>query len=205
METQRTANTHLLACDGPPGYLGHGHLAPDGGSFPRPGSRFCFSRACSCVFFARPGFSPLFWPSCAPVMAAPGGLPLWRSLSHSICCHLCQRSFALFFFGALCRASCGTMSRGDDLRQLAAQLAMLAALEDYRAGHLQGHGRRWPRWVFSLRRRWPVCGLPQLLQRLCCQPPPVPVLALALPHRCPNGHRGAAPAPSLSRVDPSPR
>ena len=180
-------------------------------------SGFCFSRACSCVFFALPGFSPLswlwlFWPSCAPVMAAPGGLPPWRprglALALPVSQHLLPSLSAqlrpLFFFGALCRASCGTMSRGDDLRQLAAQLAMLAALEDYRAGHLQGHGRRWPMWVFSLRRRWPVCGLPQLLQRLWCQPPPVPVLALALPHRCPNGHRGAAPAPSLSRVDPSP-
>ena len=47
---------------------------------------------------------------------------------HSICFSLCQRSFPLF--GAFCRAFCGTMSRGDDLRRLAAQLTALAELED---------------------------------------------------------------------------
>ena len=41
---------------------------------------------------------------------------------------------------------------------------------------------------------------PQLLQRPWCKLPPVPVLALALLHRCPNGHRGAAPAPAQASV-----
>ena len=90
-------------------------------------SGFCFSCARSCVFFARSGLSPfswlwLSWPSCAPVMAAPGATLAPQGFS------LCQRSFSLF--GALCRAFCGTMSRGDDLRRLAAQLTALAELED---------------------------------------------------------------------------
>ena len=45
---------------------------------------------------------------------------------------------------------------------------------------------------------------PQLLQRPWCQLPPEPVLALALLHRCPHGHRGAAPAPAQARVALSP-
>ena len=70
----------------------------------------------------------LSWPPLAAChYGAPGARP-WRSLSHSICFSLCPRSFS--FFGALCRVFCGTMSRGDDLRRLAAQLTALAELED---------------------------------------------------------------------------
>ena len=111
METQRTANRHLLACDGPPGYLGHGHVAPGGGFFPSPGSLAFVSRVLAPVSSSRalvsvrspgsacPGpLAHLSWPPLAACHSgAPGAWP-WRSLSHSICFSLCQRSFSLFFF-----------------------------------------------------------------------------------------------------------
>ena len=72
------------------------------------------------------------------------------------------------------------MSHGDDLRQLVAQLTMLAAFERRASpgswAPLAQVGLQPPPPLASLRR-------PQLLQRPWCQPPPVPVLALALPHR----------------------
>ena len=155
-------------------------------------------------------------PLAACHSGAPGAWP-WRSLSHSICCHLCQRSFALFF-RSLCRAFCGTMSRGDDLRRLAAQLTVLAELEDFvavgisrvlgSAGTAAGlHAPQRPR----LRPPRPFRSCPAMrLQRPCRaqqsprQLPPGPAPSLALLCRCRSVLRGAAPAPSLLRVDPSP-
>ena len=78
METQRTANKHLLACDGLSGYLGHGHLAPNGGSHPAPGSL----PAVSCVpGLCFPGASwspsPVFSaPDCLACSAHPPRLPI---------------------------------------------------------------------------------------------------------------------------------
>ena len=114
LEIWRRRARQIRTCwpvDGPPGYLGHGHLAPDGGSFPRPGSLAFVSRVLAPVSSSRalvlvrsPGSGcpgppvHLSWPPLAACHSgAPGAWP-WRSLSHSICCHLCQRSFALFFW-----------------------------------------------------------------------------------------------------------
>ena len=135
----------------------------------------------------------------------PQGLSLSVSLPVALAAFIAlgsQRTLRLFTLvvGALGRL----MSRGDELRQLAAQLSVLAALGDSIAACCFSSQARL--WFLQLRQR------PQrLLQRprpvvrwrpLCCAPRlfghPLPgrALALALLRRCPNvlhGHRVAAP------------
>ena len=117
METQRTANTHHLACNGPPGYLGPGHLAPVGGSLPAPGSL----PAVSCVpgpWFSGAYLSPppvLSAPSCLACSAHPPRLPMeahhsgapgawpWCLPAHYTCRLLClwlTAHFLPLLFGA---------------------------------------------------------------------------------------------------------
>ena len=134
----------------------------------------------------------------------PQGLSLSASLPVAIAAFIAlgsQRIFCLFSL-AVCALGC-LMSRGDELRQLAAQLSVLAALED-------STRQSWSCCCPS--RCWLASGSRRLRpatrwRPLCCAPRlsglPLHGLALApaLQHRCPNVllvHRGAAPASLLA-------
>ena len=233
METQRPANTHLLACCGPPCHPGHGHLAPNGGSFPRPGSLAVASRVFAPVLPRAPWFlsAPLAL-SVLALLRICHGRP-WRlatlapqGLGPGVPCLTAPAAIFVSavspsFVGALCRACCGSMSRGEDLRRLAAQLTVLAELEDFVAVGISRMAAPAPPPACAqpplppqrprLRPPRPSGSCPamrlqrprraQLSPRL---PPPGPAPGLALPCRSRSVLRGAAPAPSLSRVAPSP-
>ena len=142
METQRTANTHLLECCGPPCHPGHGHQAPNGGSFPRPGSLVFASRVFAPVPPRAPWFlSPPLALSVLVLLRICPGRP-WRlatlapqGLGPGVPCLTAPvatfvSAVSPSFVGASCRVCCGSMSRSEDLRRLAAQLTVLAELED---------------------------------------------------------------------------
>ena len=127
-------------------------------------------------------------------------------------------------FSLVLRAPVSHMSRGDELRQLAAQLSVLAALEDSIALGLSrvmgsaGSGRAAAppdagspsapaasaasaapsRWCLRPVTRWqpPYCA-----PRLSGLHPLAPALAHVLLRRCPNVHRVAVPASPLACVD----
>ena len=138
--TQRTANTHLLARDGSPGQPGFGHLAPVGGALPAPGSRVPGPWSSGALL--SPSLLPLA-PGCFACHAlrhsrpwrltilVPQGLGFGASLLTASAVSSALGSQRIFCPSFWCSALpfCIT-SRGDELRQLAAQLSVLAALED---------------------------------------------------------------------------
>ena len=136
----------MLACDGPPGYPGHGHLAPGIGLSLFSWSLWTLSLVCLALLsLARCGLGlPPSWPRLPLLSAhlrqpfleahhsgAPGAW-LWCLQAHRTCLSLClfapSMVRSLFLLWSPCVFA--PMSRGDHLRQLAAQLTMLAALED---------------------------------------------------------------------------
>ena len=136
METQRTANTHLLARDGPPGQLGSRRLAPLGAPFLRLAPCLPSPVCLACGFLVRrcPRL-PFCWLLVAsPALRTRHSCP-WRltgvSLLTAPAVLPALGSQRIFCPSLWCSASpfC-LMSRGDELRQLAAQLSVLAALED---------------------------------------------------------------------------
>ena len=153
------------------------------------------------------------------------GLSLSASLPVALAAFIAlgsQRTCCLFSL-AVCALGC-LMSRGDELRQLAAQLSGVGRARGlYRCGPLQSHGSRPVLVVLlplpTLARLWlplfrqrPQCPRRRLRpatrwRPLCCAPRlsglPLHGLALApaLQHRCPNVllvRRGAAPASLLA-------
>ena len=173
---------------------------------------------------------------CPPALRTRHDCP-WRltilvpqELSFGVCLPIAPAvSFALGSQRIFCplslvlRAPACLMSRGDELRQLAAQLSVLAALEDSIALGLSrvmgpaGPGRAAappdagspsapavnaasaaPPWCLRPVTRW---------QLLCCTPrlsgllPLGPALAPVLLRRCPNVHHVAVPASPLACVD----
>ena len=230
METQRTANTHLLACDGPPRLSWTWTSSPRRGPFPSTWlSGLCFSRARSCVFFAHSGHGPfswlwLSWHSGAPVRAALGGWPLrlshrgmalFLSLSAAavspllwcpLPCFLSAPCLAVMTCAGLQPSSPYLPSSRTPLRS--ASPGSWAALGTAAGSHAASAATTAPPGCVPPR---PFGCCPSTrLQRPCRaqqpprQPPPGPAPGLALLCRCRSVLRGAAPAPSLSRVVPSP-
>ena len=160
---------------------------------------------------------------CALATTAHGGSPSWvpQGLSFGVCLPIAPAvSFALGSQRIFCplslvlRAPACLMSRGDELRQLAAQLSVLAALEDSIAlGLSRVLGPAGPGRAAAP----PDAGSPSApAANAASAAPPVvpspshevaasllrsPALAPVLLRRCPNVHRVAVPASPLACVD----